>query len=171
MLIRPGRDGDFDVTLALMDEAIAWLTAQGRSDQWGSEPINADPAKVDFMRRVLEPGEIFVAEIEGAPAGVLAISETPIFYIPPIDERELFIILLVTSRRLKGAGIGRQLITFAREEAARRDIALIRVDCHVSEDEKLIRFYEDAGFVRSYRIDEDEVRATQVLEMRLDRAG
>jgi len=44
---------------------------------------------------------------------------------------------------------------------------LLRVDCYSGPDEKLVRFYEGAGFRRSERIEVREGIFVQVFEDRL----
>jgi GNAT superfamily N-acetyltransferase len=88
-------------------------------------------------------------------------------YVPPIDEPELYVRLLIASRRRKGERIGSGLVQRAREEAARRGIDLLRVDCYASDDEALIRYYESQGFTRTQRIEVKPGVSVQVFEQRL----
>ncbi len=167
MQIQRGSIDDFDTVMALLDEAVAWLTAQGRSDQWGSEPWSTQPNIVAFTRKFVDEDDLWIAEIDGEPAGALIVSESPMPYTPPVEERELYIKLLVTSRRHKGLGIGKQLADHARSIARDRGIELVRVDCYSGPDEKLVRFYESAGFTRSQRIQTPKGAFVQVFEDRL----
>jgi len=166
MEIRAGTAADLDTVLALMDDAVAWLTAQGRTDQWGAEPFSGDEKKTEFIRKLVEAGDLFIAEIDGEPAGALIVHEAPMPYVPPVEERELYVRLLVTSRRHKGQGIGAELVAFAREEARKRGIDLLRVDCYSGPDEKLVRFYESVGFTRTERINVRDDIHVQVFEDR-----
>ncbi|WP_258563535.1 acyltransferase domain-containing protein, partial [Streptomyces phytophilus] len=43
MKIRTGGPADAPAVLALLDAAVAWLTAQGRTEQWGTEPFSGLP--------------------------------------------------------------------------------------------------------------------------------
>jgi GNAT superfamily N-acetyltransferase len=45
--------------------------------------------------------------------------------------------------------VGSALLTHAAEETARAGISLLRVDCYAGDDGKLVRYYEDNGFVRT----------------------
>jgi GNAT superfamily N-acetyltransferase len=146
MIVRAGKSADFDTVIALMDEAVAWLTAQGRTGQWGSEPISASPDKVDWMRQQFEGNDAWIAEIEGQPVGVMLLSEEPMPYVDPVDERELYVHLLLASRRHVNQGIGQALVDQARAVAAERGIDLIRVDCYAGDDRKLVAAYERMGF-------------------------
>jgi GNAT superfamily N-acetyltransferase len=88
-------------------------------------------------------------------------------YVPPIDEPELYVRLLIASRRHKGERIGSGLVQQARDEAARRGIDLLRVDCFASEDEALIQYYESQGLTRTQRIEVKPGVSVQVFEQRL----
>jgi GNAT superfamily N-acetyltransferase len=147
IVVRPGTHDDFDSVIALMDEAIAWLTAQGRAGQWGSEPLSASSAKVSRMRSEVEANDLWMAEVGGQPVGAMLLGEEPMPYVAAIDERELYLHLLITSRRHSGQGVGRALVNQARAVAIERKIDLIRVDCYAGDDRKLVAAYERMGFV------------------------
>jgi hypothetical protein len=46
-MLRPATPADLDPLLALTDSVVAWLAARGRSGQWGSAPLSADPGLRD----------------------------------------------------------------------------------------------------------------------------
>ena len=85
---------------------------------------------------------------DGMVLGALVITEIPAAYVPAAAERELYINLLIVSRRHSGQGIGAALIEHAKQEAAARGIGLIRVDCWAGQDGSLVRIYEKYGFSR-----------------------
>ena len=164
--IRAGSTEDFDDIIALMDEAVAWLAGQGRTGQWGSEPFSSRQASVDHMRREVEGNDLWMAEIDGEPVGAMLLGEAPTRYVDPVEERELFLHLLVTSRRVIGQGVGRALVDRAIDVARERGIDLIRVDCYGGDDRKLVRAYERLGFTPTHVVMVNEWPA-QVLEMRV----
>lgn len=167
MNLRRGSEADLDAVMALLDEAVAWLVEQGRSDQWGSEPWTGLPNVVAMTRKIIVEGELWLAEVDDELAGVLVVSESGMPYTPPVDEPEVYISLLATSRRHKGTGIGKQLIDHARSIARERKIELLRVDCYSGPDEKLVRFYESAGFTRAQRIQTPKGAYVQIFEERV----
>jgi GNAT superfamily N-acetyltransferase len=81
--------------------------------------------------------------------GALITSDQRQDYVDPVDEPELYINLLLTSRRYAGREIGSRLLAHARSLAIEQGVTLVRVDCHRSGDESLIRYYERNGFVRT----------------------
>jgi GNAT superfamily N-acetyltransferase len=149
MRIRPGGPGDVPAVLALGDEAVAWLNARGNTQQWGTEPWTGNQRRESFIRDQADGGGMRIAQDQdGTVLGVLVITETRQAYVPPADERELYVNLLLVSRRYSGCGIGIELIQRAKQEADTRGIELIRVDCWAGEDGSLVRVYEKYGFSR-----------------------
>src|SRR4051794_21300102 len=167
MQIRTGTVEDAGDVLAMLDEAVDWLVSQGRTGQWGTEHWTADPRKVERVRALIGEGDLWIAEIEGKPVGAILLNEAPMPYVEPVDERELYVRLLITSRAHKGEGIGGKLVAHARSEARRRGIALLRVDCYAGDDQSLIGFYERAGFTRSFPFTVGEWPG-MVLEQRVE---
>jgi GNAT superfamily N-acetyltransferase len=96
-----------------------------------------------------------LARIGGEPAGALIVSEECPQHVPKVDERELYIRLLITSRKFTGLGVGARLIEYARDEASRRGIDLLRVDCWAGGDGELPRYYEGQGFTPTVRFNVD----------------
>ena len=135
--------------VGLLDDAVAWLAAQGRTGQWGTEPWSARPSAVEPIRKRAERGELRIAELDGQVAGVVSVAEQPVRYISPAGEPELYINLLVTARRVKGRGLGAALLAEARAEALRRGLPLLRVDCYGGDDGKLVAYYRSQGFTES----------------------
>jgi GNAT superfamily N-acetyltransferase len=152
--------------MAMFDEAVAWMVARGNTEQWGTEPWSAQPKKVEAITKRVEEADLWLAEVDGAPVGVLITDDKPGEGVEPIDEPELYVRLLLTSRRFAGRDIGTQLLAYARSLAAGQGVALVRVDCHRADDESLIRYYERNGFVRTYPFTVGEWTG-QVLEQRL----
>lgn len=172
MKIRTGGPADAPAVLALLDGAVAWLTAQGRTEQWGTEPFSGQPERVaqvgnyarDFLVRIAEaPG--------GAVAGVCVLADEPQEFVPAAGEPELYIRLLVTDRALRGSGVGAALVADARAEAGRRGVGLLRVDCFAGGGGALARQYERLGFTPSATFSVERpgrpVWPGQVLEIRL----
>lgn len=173
MEIRAGSVTDTDAVLAMLDEAVDWLARQGRTGQWGTEHWSADPKRVERVRALIGEGDLWLAEIDSQPAGAMLLNEAPMPYVEPASEPELYVRLLVTSRKHKGQGIGGTLVAFARDEAKQRGIDLLRVDCYGGGDQSLVRFYESAGFIRAFPFKVGEWPGI-VLEQRIsteDRVG
>ncbi|MFE2724926.1 GNAT family N-acetyltransferase [Kitasatospora sp. NPDC059327] len=172
MKIRTGGPADTADILSLLDGAVAWLAAHGRADQWGDQPWSTTPAMIDRIEGYT--AEQFLIRLatddEGRAIGCCVLSEQANAYATPVDERELYIRNLVTDRALKGSGIGAALIADAVDEARRRGIGLVRVDCYASEDRRLVGQYRALGFTETESF-ESEYKGKpwrgQILEIRL----
>lgn len=152
----------------MFDGAVAWLTSLGRTGQWGSEPFSADAARVELVTSWATSGGMRVAELDGRPAGCLAVGPA-MPYVTPAPEPELYVRGLVVDRRFHGRGVGAALLERTRAEAAGLGIALVRVDCYAGDDGRLVAYYESQGFTRteSFRVGDWPGR---LLEMRLPAA-
>jgi GNAT superfamily N-acetyltransferase len=149
MSIRPGGPGDVAAVLALGDEAVTWMNARGNTQQWGTAPWTGDPKRAAAFGDWARGGGMRIAaDQDGTVLGAMVITQTPQPYVPPAAERELYVNLLLVSRRHSGQGVGATLIEHARHEAAARGIGLIRVDCWAGEAGSLVRVYERYGFSR-----------------------
>ncbi|PXX61104.1 L-amino acid N-acyltransferase YncA [Nocardia tenerifensis] len=145
MRIREGRVGDVSAVLALGDEAVVWLNRRGNTEQWGSAPWTGNERRAAMIREHATGSGMRVMEDEnGSVVGVLVITEKRQEYVPEVDERELYVNLLLTSRRHRG--IGAALMRRAMAEAAERGIDLLRVDCFAGGDGALVKVYESYGF-------------------------
>lgn len=175
MLIRQGTPADVDAVLAMLDNAVAWLDAQGRTGQWGSAPFSSDAARRGQIEKFLEHHLVRIAELKGRPVGACTLAEETPNYVEPASERELYMHLLVTDREVKGRGIGASLCADAMTQARSRDIGLLRVDCYAGDDRALVRQYERLGFTASSRfiVEREGLMPWpgQILERRVQKMG
>ena len=146
--VRPGGRDDVDAVLALLDGATEWLVANGRTDQWGTEPHSTNPRRIEQITGFADDGGLWIAEVDGRVVGALAVGDA-LSYVPPATEPELYIRLLVTDRASSGTGIGTDLLEHARELARGLGVSLLRVDCFGGGDGALVRYYEKQGFTRA----------------------
>jgi RimJ/RimL family protein N-acetyltransferase len=170
--LRPGAPTDEAALLALFDEAVGWLTARGRTDQWGSRPWSQrEDARRLVTRLAGSPGLVVaVEEVDGRERvnGAMVVEDHPTSYVPPAEQPELFVHLLITARTAAGRGIGALLVNHARSLCRRARVDLLRVDCFAGGEGELVRWYERQGFRATQRLDVDGWPA-QVLEQRVRR--
>nr|WP_042194300.1 GNAT family N-acetyltransferase [Kibdelosporangium sp. MJ126-NF4]CEL21230.1 Sortase and related acyltransferases [Kibdelosporangium sp. MJ126-NF4]CTQ96203.1 Sortase and related acyltransferases [Kibdelosporangium sp. MJ126-NF4] len=166
MRIRAGDDGDLDSIMALFDEAVSWMVSRGNTRQWGTQPWSGDPARTQRVKGILDEGALWVAELDGKPVGVLVVSGKPDEHIPPVDEPEVYVRLLLTSRRHAGKKVGVRLLDKAVSVAREQGVSLVRVDCYRGEDGELVGYYERNGFVKSEEFNVGEWPG-QVLTQRI----
>ncbi|KAL4798036.1 acyl-CoA N-acyltransferase [Aspergillus venezuelensis] len=177
---------DTPAVLHLLDKAVAWLTSQDRTGQWGTNPFSTDPKRIERLREFATTGfglwlavdaengtsntdaeEQEQSASPGKIIGALALGDrNP--YVPPVAEPELYVSLLVTDREWAGRGVGNQLLEHARGVARETGVSLLRVDCYAGGDGKLVRYYEAQGFKRLERLEVQGGWACQVLAQRLD---
>lgn len=141
--VRAGGSQDAELVLAMGDGAVAWLAAQGRTGQWGTTPWSTDPRRIDRVGQMAAAGGLYLAEVDGMAAGTLSVTEHPSEHIPPVDEPELYVELLLTAREFTGRGVGGALLAYARRLAGDR---LLRVDCYAGDDGRLVAYYVSQGF-------------------------
>jgi GNAT superfamily N-acetyltransferase len=146
--IRDGVPADIPVILGMFDSAVEWLAAQGRTGQWGSTPWSRNPRAVEMVTRYVTGGAPYVAELDGVPAATLTLTDGPGSYVPAAGEPERYVHILAAHRRFKGRGTGAALLAHAAAETRRAGVGLLRVDCYAGDDGKLVRYYEQNGFVR-----------------------
>jgi ribosomal protein S18 acetylase RimI-like enzyme len=151
--IRRGDKDDQDWLLSLFDEAVAWMVARGQSGQWGTEPFSCSPRRIAGVAGLIDSGGLRVGEWDGEPAAAVVVGIAPL-HVPPPDRPELYINLLISSRRHAGSGIGSALVRHAVEEARERDVRQVRVDCWAGAP-TLVRWYRDQGFEPTGRFDVD----------------
>jgi GNAT superfamily N-acetyltransferase len=152
MRIRRGGSPDAAAVIALFDEAVEWLVARGQTGQWGSAPMSGNERLVARVHGWAAGDGLWMAEEEnGRAAGALVVGERP-EHVHPVDESELYIELLLSSRALAGRGIGAALVAHARDLARAAGVPLLRVDCWAGAP-SLVAFYERQGFVRDGTFD------------------
>jgi GNAT superfamily N-acetyltransferase len=162
--LRPATVADLDTVGALFDGAVRWLTEQGRTGQWGTEPFSTDPKRMETVRRRLT-GEAWIAEVDGRAAAFMALGE-PQPHIPPTDVPELYVASLVGARFPEARGAGRLLLKHAEARGIEDGVERIRVDCYAGDDRALVAFYVSAGFTPTDTFMVDTWPG-QVLELRL----
>jgi GNAT superfamily N-acetyltransferase len=167
MKVRRGGPDDAAAVVALFDEAVEWLVARGQTGQWGSEPMSGNERMVARVHEwAAGDGLLWMAEDEGRVVGALVVGARP-EHVHPVDEPELYVELLLSSRALAGRGIGARLIAHAVELAREAGVGLLRVDCWAGAPD-LVAFYERQGFVRDGTFDVGGWIG-QVFSMRLAR--
>ena len=164
MRVRPATAADLGAVGALFDDAVRWLTNQGRPGQWGTEPFSTNPKRVETIQRWLA-GEAWIAEADGRTAGFMALGE-PQEHIPPTDVPELYVASLVGARFPEARGAGRLLLKHAEARAVEEGVERVRVDCYAGDDRALVAFYVSAGFTPTDTFMVDTWPG-QVLELRL----
>jgi GNAT superfamily N-acetyltransferase len=149
--IRPGTPDDEAALLALFDEAVAWMVARDQPGQWGDRPFSERAETRARVHEFATHDGLWMAERDGDPLGALIVGVHPP-HVEPIDRSELYIELLISSRKHAGNGIGARLVRVADDIAVERGVEVLRVDCWAGAP-TLVGWYEAQGFVRSGMFD------------------
>lgn len=166
MRLRSAEAGDLDAVLGLFDDAVAWFVSNGNTEQWGADPWSGQERRITQVGDALRLPGARVAELPGAGVvGLLVLGEA-MPYVPPAEEPEVYVRILIGSRDPRARGAGRALLAFADAEAERSGIDRLRVDCYAGGTGALVRFYESCGYERTVEFDVDGWPG-QVLERRL----
>ena len=144
--LRKAAPSDVAQAVAVIREASDWLATRGIS--WLREFPGATPQRV-------ADGILWLAYLEGAAEPVATIAlETradPEFWKPE-ESDALFVHSLAVRRSASGLGVGSGLLEFARDQAARRDVPWIRLDCNKANT-KLQQYYIRQGFTHLRTVD------------------
>ncbi|MCE7011591.1 GNAT family N-acetyltransferase [Kibdelosporangium philippinense] len=150
MRIRAGGAADIDAIMAMGDEAVRWMVSRGNTQQWGTDLWSETPTRLASVTCMIKEADVWMAELDGEPVGVMITSDKPVPQVKPIDEPEVYVWLLLTSRRHAGKKIGTQLLEKAVSIAREKGVSLLRVDCFGGGNGDLVRYYERHGFEKSY---------------------
>jgi GNAT superfamily N-acetyltransferase len=163
--IRPGSEADKSLLIELMDEAVAWMVDRGQTGQWGDKPVAERVDGERWISGLASDSGLRIVELDHVPAGALIVGDAP-EYVPEVAERDMFINMLVTCRRLAGNDLGSALVTAAIEEGLAGEREVLRVDCW-ADAPTLVRWYERQGFERTGTFELDDGWKGQLFSMPL----
>ncbi|WP_189534088.1 GNAT family N-acetyltransferase [Paludibacterium paludis] len=155
LVIRRANEADAPAVLRIFDEIIAWFVEIHNQGQWGSEPWSTQPRQVARVTEACSLPGAWVAEEQGGPVRAALVLGEAMPYVPAMTEPELYVRLLVASRRSNYRGIGRHLMAFAEDQAKLAGVKRLRVDCYGGGSGALVQFYESCGYERICAFDVD----------------
>ncbi len=128
LIIRPARPQELEDIWQLVRRAVAHMNALG-NPQWGE-----DYPTRDFYAGDLDRGELYAALADGRLAGVACINtaESPEYDpLPWTTSRPAVVIhRMAIDPDVQRQGVGSALFAFARQQAAERGIAAMRIDTY-----------------------------------------
>ena len=145
--IRSSTSDDLFDLLALYDEAVVWLNAQGITGQRGSTPVSERAHLVEEVRESLLRG--FVAE-NGAIMGFAEVElGTPDGIASLLADGEVadgaYVHSLVGSRSINGRGAGAALLDYAARYARDNGKTILRLNLRAGNP-RLMAYYKSQGF-------------------------
>jgi GNAT superfamily N-acetyltransferase len=137
---------DFEEVRSLLVEASQWLETKD-TDQWARPWPDANERN-ERIKEAIKAGRTWIVWEGGRPAATLTASPNDHRSWPEQDRRDpaVYVRRTVVSRRLKGLGLGAQLLDWAGLRASREYGARwVRVDVWTTNT-KLHDYYRDLGF-------------------------
>jgi len=143
MHVRPATREDIGGVMELIRHVVPLMRADGNL-QWDEKYPNPEV----FLRDV-ELAELWIAEIDGAIAGVAAITsdQEPEYALANWDASEPAIVVhrLAVDPALRGKGVAAALMLQAEVEAKAKGIAVLRVDTN-SQNEATQKLFPKLGY-------------------------
>lgn len=131
-------DEDVETVADILEEAGRWLAERG-IEQWLT--------KVDReqIRQRLAYSEVYLAEVGGHAIGTLSLQEEDRMIWGLVPPDALYVHSLAIRRIVAGQKIGRRMLDWAAEQAAKRGKRYLRLDC-VAANATLRAYYERNNF-------------------------
>lgn len=99
----------------------------------------------DAMRQRIVERTLWTVRSDGAIAGFLNIDPRPSVWWPPDQVLALYLAGLVVVTEFGGRSLGSAMLDWCQQEARRRGLACLRLDCHAG-NAWLRSYYESYGF-------------------------
>jgi len=123
---------------ALLDEATVWVGGQGY-EQW---PL---PFPHDEIAAAIERGDVYVAELDGAPVATVTLQWDDTLYWPDKPPDAAYVHKLAVSRACAGQRLGEAIVEWSDETAAHAGRDFLRLDC-LRDNPGIRAYYERLGF-------------------------
>jgi len=145
--VRRGAADDFELILAMIDEAATWLRDK-QTDQW-AQPWPSRAARDERVRRGLRDGGTWIVEEHGVPIATITYRPTGNLRLWTRRQRRqpsVYVSRLIVRRSHAGLGIGEALVDWAGLRALRDwGAQWIRIDVWTT-NVALHNYYEKRGF-------------------------
>ena len=139
--IRQATGLDSGTVADILSEAARWLDQSGIS-MWRADELLPENVTAD-----VDAGLFFIAECNGAAAGVVKFQLTDMLFWPDVLQgQSAFVHRLAVKRQFAGGGVSSALLRWAVERARSLGRAYLRLDCEASRP-RLRAIYERFGFV------------------------
>lgn len=133
-------DADLAAVVRLRDDAARWMLAHGVTDQWRPGELGGD-----HFRRVMESGEVWVAEAAGRVVGAWELWWEDEDAWGPQPLTAGYVHRLMVDRTSVPPGTGRQLLRAAERRVAEAGRPLVRLDC-LATNVRLSAYYLNVGY-------------------------
>ena len=156
---RPAAGEDLSTLVRLRDDAARWMNSLGTTGQWQPGELGED-----HFRRIMEDGEVWVAEIHGRAVGAWELWWADPDAWGPQPPTAGYVHRLMVDHTRVPPGTGRRLLRAAERRVAGAGRVLTRLDCLAGNDR-----------LTAYHLDPDQGRGAvtegPVPDLRPWRAG
>ncbi|MET8977119.1 GNAT family N-acetyltransferase [Streptomyces sp. NPDC004539] len=140
LCFRPAQDADLGAVVRLRDDAARWMLARGITGQWNPGELGED-----HFRRIMESGEVWLAEAGGRAVGAWELWWEDEEAWGPQAPTAGYVHRLMVDHASAPAGTGRQLLRAAESRVAEVGRPLVRLDC-LATNIRLSAYYQDSGY-------------------------
>lgn len=138
---------EVDTSISIMLDAGRWLEKSSKKPSRWWRPQNM---RRSFLLQHIEPKEFYTAVIDGKPAASVVLQDNERNQSwESIDKgrkkQALYIHWLCVARQFAGIGLPKIMVDFARQQAKKRKLPLLRLDT-IAHEIKLRKLYENLGF-------------------------
>ncbi|MDR1692064.1 MAG: GNAT family N-acetyltransferase [Oscillospiraceae bacterium] len=138
--IEQASSGDIAVLERVLLDTVTWLNDKG-TPLWGASEVTWDA-----LSKKYSASDFYLAYLDGAPAGCMALIEDDPFFWPDVPPDEsLFLHKLAVTKAARKLGVSDALMDFSKSEGVRRGKTTLRLDTHALRP-KVRAFYERHGF-------------------------
>jgi len=138
LTIRQARPDDLDATVAIEENAAAWLRSRGIEPGRPPRPFR------ELFAPAIARGAMYLALRDGVPAAKVAITAEDDLWAD-LPGGALYVHGLMVHRAFAGQGVGLALLRWAEGRAHADGKASLRLDCN-ADNPALRAYYERAGF-------------------------
>jgi GNAT superfamily N-acetyltransferase len=139
---------NLEEVLGLFDGVQAWLVKQGLKEQWGDQPFSENEAQRRRFAAWLDAGNFWVVRQDRQIVGTLVFSPMPPEYARDTCAGRTvggYLEAFAVCRDYAGQGVGAALLVWAEQEAIRRGLERLYLDCW-AENLVLRNYYRRTGF-------------------------
>ncbi|GGX96853.1 putative N-acetyltransferase YesJ [Litchfieldella qijiaojingensis] len=136
-VVRQADEQDIPSVFSLLSKTIRWLESRGLK-QWPRY-------SVEWVAGEIQSGAVYVADCEGTVVGMMRLFTSDPDVWPEGGQNAIYVHTLAVDHDMKGDSIGLRMLEWVEVQAREQGVKYLRLDC-VAENEKLCRYYEDAGF-------------------------
>lgn len=165
-VMKPARAEDLDSVLQLLHDRVEWLRQQG-NDQWST----SDTFQTRLAKAIERQQTWLLMDNEGGGGGgssrpvatmTLRTKGSTRYWTPEeLQDPALYIAKMATAVTHRGKGLGKMMISWARDWAAKQGLRVVRWDAWRT-NQGLIRYYESLG-ARHVRTESENARFSGAL--------